>query len=153
MHIYFNDSSALVKLYVPEIGSSWITSEYRRTDVLMVVGDITTVEVPAAFGRAEREGRLSPTQRQQAVARFDADCAHAFMIETISAPVVALARDLVERHPLRAYDAVQLALALTLHPSVVSLGSVAFTFISADDALNRGAMTEGLMVDNPNLHP
>jgi uncharacterized protein len=153
MHIYFNDTSALVKLYVPEIGSSWITSEYRRPDVLMVVGDITTVEVPAAFGRAEREGRLSATQRQQALARFDADCAQAFMIETITAPVFALARDLIERHPLKAYDAVQLALALKLHPSVVSLGGVSFTFVSADDGLNRGAMAEGLLVDNPNLNP
>ena len=43
------------------IGSGWITSEFRRPDVLMVIGDIATVEVPAAFGRAEREGRLSPT--------------------------------------------------------------------------------------------
>ncbi len=153
MHIYFNDSSALVKLYVPEIGSGWITSEFRRPDVLMVIGDIATVEVPAAFGRAEREGRLTPTQRQQALARFDADCAQAFMIETITAPVFALARDLIERHPLKAYDAVQLALALKLHPSVASLRSVAFTFVSADDALNRGAAAEALMVENPNLHP
>lgn len=153
MHIYFNDSSALVKLYVPEIGSGWMTSECRRPDVLMVVGDIATVEVPAAFGRAEREGRLSATQRHLALARFDADCAQTFMIEAISAPVFALARDLVERHPLKAYDSVQLALALKLHPSVVSLGGVAFTFISADDALNRGATAEGLLVDNPILHP
>ncbi len=124
MHIHFNDTSALVKLYVAEIGSSWITSEYRRPDVLMVVGDITTVEVAAAFRRAERDGRLSATQRQQALARFDADCAQAFMIETVTAPVFTLARDLIERHPLKAYDAVQLALALKLHPSVVSLGGV-----------------------------
>ena len=75
MNIYFNDSSALVKLYVPEIGSAWITSECQRPDVLMVIGDIATVEVPAAFGRAEREGRLSSAQRQQALVRFDADCA------------------------------------------------------------------------------
>lgn len=153
MHIYFNDSSALVKLYVPEIGSSWITSECRRPDVLMVIGDIATVEVPAAFGRAEREGRLSPTHRQLALARFDADCARTFMIEALSAPVLVRARALIGRYPLKAYDAVQLALALELYPSVVSLGSVAFTFISADDGLNRGASAEGLTVDNPNLHP
>lgn len=153
MHIYFNDSSAVVKLYVPEIGSGWITSECRRPDVLMVIGDITTVEVPAAFGRAEREGRLSPTQRQQAMARFEADCAQTFMIEALSTAVFGRARGLIARHPLKAYDAVQLALALQLYPSVISLGGIAFTFISADDGLNRGAVAEGLLVDNPNLHP
>lgn len=153
MQIYFNDASAVVKLYVPEIGSGWMTSEFRRPDVLMVIGDITTVEVPAAFGRAEREERLSATQRQQALARFDADCAQAFMIESITAAVFARARDLIGRNALKAYDAVQLALALQLYPSVISLGGVSFTFISADDGLNRGALAEGLIVDNPNLHP
>ena len=75
------------------------------------------------------------------------------MIEDLSAAVFVRARGLIGRHPLKAYDAVQLALALQLYPSVVSLEDVAFTFISADDGLNRGASAEGLAVDNPNLHP
>ena len=75
------------------------------------------------------------------------------MIEALSDAVFVRARGLIGRHPLKAYDALQLALALQLYPSVVSLGGVAFTFISADDALNRGAAAEGLTVENPNLHP
>lgn len=153
MHIYYGDSSAVVKLYLPEIGSAWITQECQRPDVLLVIGDITTVEVPAALTRAEREGRLSAMQRQQALARFDADCAQTFLIEAMAPAVLAHARDLIERHPLRAYDAVQLALALKLHLSVMSLSGVSFTFVSADGDLNQAASAEGLIVDNPNLHP
>ena len=89
MHIYYGDTSAIVKLYVPEIGSGWILSEFQRTDVLFVIGDITTVEVAAAFGRAQREGRLSLAQRQQALARFDADCAQTISIETVCRPCLS----------------------------------------------------------------
>jgi hypothetical protein len=153
MHVYYSDTSAVVKLYLPEIGSAWITHECQRPDVLLVIGEITTVEVPAAFKRAERDGRLSVAQRQQALATFDADCIQAFLIESITPTVFVRARDLIERHPLRAYDAVQLALALKLSSSVMNLSGVSFTFVSADDDLNKAASAEGLIVDNPNLHP
>lgn len=121
--------------------------------MLVIIGDITTVEVPAAFKRAEREKRLSATQRQQALTRFDIDCAQAFSMETITPAVLAHARNLIEHHPPRAYDAIQLAIALKLYPSVVKLGGIAFTFVSADDNLNQAALSEGLIVDNPNSHP
>jgi hypothetical protein len=153
MHIYYADTSAVVKLYVPETGSTWMIQECRQPDVLIVIGDITTVEVPAAFARAVREGRLSTVQCQQALATFDADCMHTFLIETITPAVFIQARELIERHPLRAYDAVQLALALKLYPSVMSLSGVSFTFISADGTLNQAASAEGLVIDNPNRHP
>jgi len=153
MHIYYCDTSAVVKLYLPEIGSAWTTHECQRPDVLLIIGEITTVEVPAALRRAEHEGRLSAVQRQQALATFDADCAQTFLIETITPAVFIHARDLIERHPLRAYDAVQLALALKLYLSVRSLSGVSFMFVSADDALNQAASAEGLVVDNPNRHP
>ena len=152
MRIYYSDTSAVVKLYVPEIGSAWITSEYQQPDVLVIIGDITTFEVPAAFKRAEREKRLSSIQRQQALTRFDVDCAQVFLMETITPAVLAQARNLIERHPLRAYDAIQLAIALKLYPSVMKLGGIPFTFVSADDSLNQAASSEGLIVDNPNSH-
>jgi hypothetical protein len=153
MDIYYSDTSALVKLYLPETGSGWVTAEYQRPDVLVVIGQITIVEVPAALTRAERDLRLVAVQRQQTLARFDSDCANVFVIESITTAVIARARDLVERYPLRAYDAVQLALALALHAGYIGLGGVSFTFVSADDALNRAASAEGLTVENPNSHP
>ena len=57
------------------------------------------------------------------------------------------------KHRLRAYDAVQLAVALDVHrlQQKASLGTV--TLISADQALNDAALAEGLTVEDPNLHP
>jgi len=60
---------------------------------------------------------------------------------------------LLERHPLRAYDAVHLATALRIHRWLVAAGQVGLAFLSADDRLNTAAAAEGLAVDNPNQHP
>jgi hypothetical protein len=67
--------------------------------------------------------------------------------------VIALARSLLERHPLRAYDVVQLASALIANQALQSAPLPLLVFLSADDRLNIIAAAEGLNVDNPNLHP
>ena len=56
-------------------------------------------------------------------------------------------------HALRAYDAVQLAVALEVNRSHQADGFAPVTLISADQALNDAATAEGLTVDDPNLHP
>jgi predicted nucleic acid-binding protein len=61
------------------------------------------------------------------------------------------ARQLVERHPLRAYDAVQLASAVNARQSLFS-SPTTITFLSADKQLLAAAQTEGFVTDNPNLH-
>lgn len=153
MHIYYSDTSALVKLYLPETGTDWVTDQYQRPDVLVVIGQITIVEVAAALLRAERAGRLSPTQRRQALERFDADCRNVFMIESVTNDVIADARELVERYPLRAYDALQLSLALRLNAGAAGVEGVFFGFVSADGPLNQAAAAEGLVIANPNTNP
>jgi uncharacterized protein len=59
----------------------------------------------------------------------------------------------LERHSLRAYDAVHLATALSVHRWLVEKGEMGLTFLSADDRLNYAAAAAGLAVDNPNEHP
>jgi len=56
-------------------------------------------------------------------------------------------------HALRAYDAVQLAVALEVNRSHQADGFGPVTLISADQALNDDATTEGLTVDDPRSHP
>jgi len=60
---------------------------------------------------------------------------------------------LLERHPLRAYDALHLATALSVNRWLVEAGEKGLTFLSADACLNDAAAAEGLAVDNPNDHP
>jgi len=65
----------------------------------------------------------------------------------------ASAISLVQNHGLRGYDAVQLAAALEVHADRMQLGLPPLVFCSADRALNKAALAEGLAVDNPNTHP
>ena len=57
------------------------------------------------------------------------------------------------KHRLRAYDAVQLAVAIDVHRRQQAAGLGAVTLISADQALNDAALAEGLAVDDPRSHP
>lgn len=59
----------------------------------------------------------------------------------------------VNRHPLRAYDAVQLASALCILPEISQLDTATFTFLTADNRLIAVAQAENLKSDNPNNHP
>jgi predicted nucleic acid-binding protein len=63
------------------------------------------------------------------------------------------AGDLVVLHPLRAYDAVQLASALLAQSDLARVEAPALTFLTADDRLLVIAEAEGLRTDNPNRHP
>ena len=63
------------------------------------------------------------------------------------------AASLAEKHGLRGYDAVQLATALEANKVRDSLGLSKLIFVSADGALNKAALSEALLTDNPNLYP
>ena len=71
VNAYFVDSSALVKRYVTETGTTWIQaaaapSAHNR----LVIARITWVEVLSALARRQREGSLSPEQIARAVRSF-----------------------------------------------------------------------------------
>ena len=60
----------------------------------------------------------------------------------------------VRNYSIRAYDAVQLASAVTVRNTllVTKGNSIAFTLVSADAALNDAARLDGVPVENPNAH-
>ena len=60
---------------------------------------------------------------------------------------------LANTYALCAYDAVQLAAALEINQKEQAAGFAPVTLVSADSDLNAAATTEGLTVENPNLHP
>ena len=67
------------------------------------------------------------------------------MRQSVSDPVIDLACGLVESHPLRAYDALQLAGCLVLKTAAPE----APVFVCADQQLLEAAETEGLMWLDP----
>jgi len=71
MAVYFVDSSALVKCYINEIGSTWVLSlldPALKNDVLIAA--ITGVEIVAAITRRARGGSISATDATAACSQF-----------------------------------------------------------------------------------
>ena len=151
MNVYFLDSSGIVKRYIDEKGSGWVQGILAGQDSVAAIAEIGIVEVVAAFARRRRVGELS--QQEYAFARRvflrDVDQYHVISIDR---EVINRATELTDRHPLRAYDAVQLATALRL-AEVLAEEGLALTFVSADAALCAAAAQEHLAAVNPNLLP
>ena len=154
MAVYFFDSSAVVKRYLDETGTSWVN---RVTDLAsgaqVYLARITLIEVISAITRKARGVGLSATGAAIAIAGFRRDFIEEYVLVELTQPLIERAADLAEFHALRGYDAVQLAAALEVNLDRVWLGLPAITLISADAALNAAAIREGLAVDDPNSHP
>ncbi len=113
--IYFLDASALVKRYVREPGSDTIRSLFVRRR-RMAVSALSAIEISAALWRRAREHDLDGDIAAGLVARATSDMTEMLVVEPRGA-VLDLAAALVAKHPLRAYDAMQLASALRLSRS------------------------------------
>lgn len=153
MAAYFLDSSALVKRYASEIGTSWVTSLIDPTaGNLIYIARITTVETVAAITRKQKGNLLSGPDMAHAIATFRKEMAGLFLIVELTAPLLNSAMILAEKHALRGYDAVQLAAAVEANHERTSLHLPPLTLIAADTELLRAGIAEGLTIDNPNTH-
>ena len=76
-----------------------------------------------------------------------------YQVIRITRTVVTQAGLVLERHPLRAYDAVQMACALVVRRLMHQRGVPPPLFVAADATLLAAARAEGFLVDNPLQHP
>jgi uncharacterized protein len=151
---YFVDSSALVKRYVEEVGTSWVRGITRReTDAYVYIASVTPVEVTSAIARRRRGKSLSPVRASAILSRFRTHLAGRYTILEITPALIDDAMNLANIHELRAYDAVQLAVSAGLHKDWVDAGFAPVVFVSSDQDLNVAATAEGLSVIDPRLHP
>jgi uncharacterized protein len=154
MTIYFVDSSALVKRYINEIGSTWVLGLFTpASDNEIFVAAITGVEIIAAITRRSRGGSISATDRVLVCGQFRNDLQTDYQIVEITANIIDSGMMLAETYGLRGYDAVQLAAGCAINELAISSGLSPITFVSADNELNVCVASEGLPVENPNTYP
>ncbi len=154
MAVYFVDSSALVKRYIGEMGSTWVLSLFDPTlsnDVLIAA--IAGVEIVAAITRRARGGSISATDATAACSQFRSDLKSEYQVVEITENIINSAMALAEKLGLRGYDAVQLAAGCEINALCIASNLSPATFVSADDELNAAAASEGLIVKNPNDYP
>jgi uncharacterized protein len=134
--IPFLDTSALAKRYIDEPGTPMVRAVLRRATAAAC--RITFAELSAAVARAAREGVIEQPRRDRILARLEADFAKLTIVE-IRRGMLSPVPDLVVRHALRGYDAVQLAAAIALRQA-----GAAVSFWSTDARLVAAAQAEGL---------
>ena len=155
MSAFFFDSSALVKRYLTEVGSTWVNTETDPDNGnVTIVAEITRVEVAAAIARRHRaSGGITRDERDTSVNLLLEHFNTEYQIVPVSDEVISRAVGLTQQYRLRGYDAVQLAAALVVNEQYVSAGFDPLTFVAADNDLLIAAVAEGLATQNPHAHP
>jgi len=114
----------------------------------LAVGQMARVEVPAAFWRKHRRGELDATDAAVLTSAFEADYYGTFderprfVVVGATPAILDEAATLCARHPLRGFDAIQLASAL----AVRELEAGVTTMVAYDRTLRAAAAAEGLAV-------
>jgi len=157
MSIYFFDASAIVKRYIREPGSLWVREicEARDEDQdkvhIIAIAEISRVEVAAAFGILVRRNEIPKSLGKRAYEQFTDEIDQEYQPLRLTPGILRDAANLTQRHPLKAYDAVQLAVALDFNETVKQQ-DLSMIFVSGDDALLQAARAEGMATENPFDH-
>jgi predicted nucleic acid-binding protein len=142
--ILYLDSSALVKLYIDEVGSGRVrqaAGEARR----LATSVVTIPEMISALGRRVREGSLGDEEARRGYDLFERELPTFLTVEA-TVELAEHAGRLVRVHGLRGFDAVQLASALAV-VSLITQDSVVFA--AADHQLRAAARHEDLTALEP----
>jgi uncharacterized protein len=136
--ILYLDTSALVKLYAEEDGSSLVRQGVRDSD-LIATSLVAYAEARSALARNSRSREISRPALTQCKREFERDWLRLHRLP-IDETLIRKAGQLAEEHALRALDALHLATADSLQIALRD----AVTFACFDDALNGAAETHGL---------
>ncbi|HEV2439529.1 MAG TPA: type II toxin-antitoxin system VapC family toxin [bacterium] len=137
--VAYLDTSALVSLYVEDRYTDRVRRAVQEVPSA-ATARIAYVEARAVFARMRRERLLRPRAYAAIVALFNDGWERLNLVE-ITAPLVQAAADLVERHPLRGFDALHLASALVLRGDDVPV-----TFCCHESRLAGAARAAGFEV-------
>jgi len=150
---YYFDSSALVKRYINETGSTWVCGLFDpglRHEAFIAA--ITPVEIVAAIARRARGKTITQVDAVAACTQFRADLQTSYQVIELTDALLNNTMSLAETYALRGYDAVQLAAALAVNALCAESDLPPLIFVSADGELNAVAASMGLAIDNPNDH-
>jgi predicted nucleic acid-binding protein len=135
--IAYLDASALVKVFLDEVGSAEVR-EIWESELVVSTSELAQTELACAVAAAIRHRRLRPARLDPAILDGTALWRRAEAV-AVDASLVRSASSLGVRHALRALDAIHVASALVLVEA-------APTLVSWDHDQRRAARGEGLSV-------
>ena len=151
MAIYFFDTNSVAKYYATEKGSLWVRRIVEEEANTKVITAITQPELAAALSRMQRLGYFGKTHLHRSFTRFRSDVRRKlFVSHPLDEATLRFASDLALKHPLRGYDAVQVATALLAQQAMFGFPII---FVTSDKQVLAVAKNEGLIIENPENHP
>jgi predicted nucleic acid-binding protein len=147
----FFDTSALGKHYHPEVGTSKVDQLLAVQGSRHFISRLTVVEIQSVFAKKVRTGVLALADFQLLCRRFLADVRRRkFQVVRMTSPHFQSAQQLLRRiapaQNLRTLDALQLAVALSLHGQ-----GLVNQLVCADQSFCSIAAAEGLITINPEI--
>ena len=143
----YTDSSALVKLYADEPGTTAVCDLWQSADCV-AAAVVAYAEVMAALQRKRRELGQSMEEVSSIAARFKADW-FTLLVVDFNESLFVVVDELLERQPLRGFDAIHLASAVELHGTL----GADLVFAAADRRLLTAAAAEGLTTVDVSAEP
>ncbi len=144
MPIFYLDASAIAKLYLPgEQGVVFMVDllSSRSPDDILVTSALCFVEVKSAISR-----RISNLSDKSALLEaYDRDAREIFDSVDVHNEIIVEAGAVVEKHRLRAADAIHLATALSLAATAASQ----VFMVSADTELLQASEAAGIEALDP----
>jgi predicted nucleic acid-binding protein len=152
----FLETSAFLKLYLPEKGATWLRGFV--IDKQIVISDICFMETAVALGRLYRQNQFTRREaaKQFAVVHEDRSKYKIIPFNTVrqQAKIRSYAFNLPVTARLRTLDAIHLAAATTIVRELnAQTPAPKFTFISSDKQLLSVAQGIGFFTENPEDHP
>lgn len=139
MSYVFFDTSALVKRYYPEGGTSTVDDVFEDPDVDVVITTLSVVEVASAVRRKYNRGEIDRGRMDALLASFFTEALEDFLLVPLDDVPLDDALGLVLEDDLRTLDSIQLAAALSLADEYSSL-----RFVCADRDLADVGNESGL---------
>ena len=136
------DSSALIKRFAAEKGSERVRSIIEKEGPV-ATAKIAYAEIHSGLARKKGEGSLSSDEYALICRRVELDW-HTYVRMELTDEVLSLVRALIQRHPIRGFDAIHIASALILQANV----GERVTFAGADERQLRAAAKEQLIALN-----
>jgi predicted nucleic acid-binding protein len=137
------DSSALVKRHAQEEGTDFVKSILAGKG-LITRSKLTYPEILSALIRKVRAGEIERKTFNGIVDMFNKDWDHVFVLD-FDNDLLQVLKMLIEKHPLKAGDAIHLSSASWLKLS----SKTDVTFVAFDSSLLKAAGAEELQVMNP----
>jgi predicted nucleic acid-binding protein len=136
--ILYMDTSALLKKYFKEPGSTEVISKWKEADGI-VISSVGYAETVASVHRKKREVNIRAERFRRVLSSFQKDWKSFIRVEVNDNLNEAIDK-IIAKYPLRGFDAIHLASALIAHKRL----SEDFLFVCFDRNLIQAAQMEGL---------